>query len=138
MTLQRFRLTLPWLLIVLVGVVAALLRFDFIEPSEMAHLCGDSASPRWCTWRQWMVLGFLGYGYGYAALVAAALSLVWRYRPIAWLAAALGLAALVLYCADAGAFALLVGSLRLLRGQVAGLPPAGEHRHGQREIQPQP
>lgn len=129
---------MPWLLVALVGIVAALLRFQVIEASSMAHLCEGNAGPRWCAWRQWLVLGFLGYGYGYAALLAAAMSLVWRYPPIAWLAAALGLAALVLYCAEAGAFALLVGSLRLLRGQVARLPPGGEHRRGQRQIQPQP
>lgn len=133
-----FALAWPWLLIALMGLAAAALRMFLIEPSHLAHLCDAAGSPGWCRWRQAAVLGFLSYGYGYAALVAALLAWFWKHPLMAWLAAALGLAALQLYCVDAGAFALLLGSLRLLRWQAAHLDPATQHRQGQREIQAQP
>lgn len=132
------RLGLPWLLLALVVLAAAALRYLLIEPSDMIHRCGGADSPLWCTWRQWSVQAFLGYGYGYAALAATALALLWKHPFSAWLAAACGLFALLLYCVDAGAFAVLVGGLRLLRLQVPSAPPGAEHRRGEREIQPQP
>lgn len=128
----------PWLAIAAVGLAAVALRALVIEPSALAHLCDAAASPGWCAWRQAAVTGFLGYGYGYAALAATLLALLWKHPLAAWLAAALGLAALQLYCADAGAIALLVGGLRLIRWQAAGIPPAPQHRRGEREVQPQP
>ncbi|TAM28639.1 MAG: hypothetical protein EPN68_05165, partial [Rhodanobacter sp.] len=74
----------------------------------------------------------------YAALAAAVLALLWKHIFPAWLAAALGAFALMMYCPDAGALALLVGSLRLLRLQATNTAPLGEHRHGDRQAQPQP
>jgi len=133
-----FALAWPWLLVALTGAAAFALRALLIEPSTIAHLCDAAASPGWCAWRQAAVTGFLGYGYGYAALAAALLTLLWKHPLAAWLAAALGLAALQLYCADAGAIALLVGGLRLVRWQAAGLLPAPPHRGGKREVQSQP
>lgn len=133
-----FALAWPWLLVALTGAGAFALRALLIEPSTIAHLCDAAASPGWCAWRQAAVTGFLGYGYGYAALAAALLALLCKHPLAAWLAAALGLAALQLYCADAGAIALLVGGLRLVRWQAAGLPPAPPHRGGKREVQSQP
>lgn len=134
---RSLRLTLPWLTIALVGLAAAVLRYGLIEPPSMADLCSATGGPRWCAWRQWAVVAFLGYGYGYAALTAAFIALVLRHPLAAWLAAALGAAALVLYCFEAGAFALLVGALRLARSQAGW--PAGEHyRQREGEIQPQP
>ena len=129
---------LPWLAIAAVALGAAAARYLLIEPSDVAHLCDADASSGGCLWRQWLVLGFLGYGYGYAALVATALALLWKHPFAAWLAAALGIGALVLYCFEAGALALLVGSLRLLRAQATRLPPRREHRRGEHQVQPQP
>jgi uncharacterized membrane protein len=128
----------PWLAIAVVGLAAAALRSLLIEPSAIAHLCDVAASPGWCAWRQAAVLGFLGYGYGYAALAATLLTLLWKHPLAAWLAAALGLAALQLYCVDAGAFALLLGGLRLIRWQTTLIPPAPPHRRGEHEVQRQP
>jgi len=132
------RLLLPWLLIALVALAASALRFGVIEPPAMADLCGADGGPGWCAWRQWAVLAFLSYGYGYAALTAAFIALVARHPLAAWLAAALGMAALVLYCFEAGAFALLVGALRLLRAQAAALAPGQQYRQREGEVQPQP
>ncbi|KRF01970.1 hypothetical protein ASG87_10740 [Frateuria sp. Soil773] len=133
----KMRLALPWLLLVPVLLAALALRYLLIEPADMIHRC-DGTGPWWCAWRQQAVLAFLGYGYGYAALAAAALALAWKHRFSAWLAIACGLVALQLYCVDAGAFAVLLGSLRLLRLQAAGVAPGKQQRRGEREVQPQP
>ena len=128
---------LPWVALLAVGLVAAWLRYGLIQPSHIAALCSDAGSPAWCGWRQWLVLGFLRDVYGVLALVVAALALLSRRRAVAWLAAAVGLFALELYCYQAGALAFLVGCLRLLRLQ-AGTPPSTQYRQGQGEVQGQP
>ncbi|WP_424683556.1 hypothetical protein [Frateuria sp. YIM B11624] len=135
---RMLRLVLPWFTLALVAVAAAALRYGMIEPPAVANLCTANGGPAWCAWRQWAVLGFLSYGYGYAALTAAFIALFWRHPLPAWLAAALGVAALVLYCFEAGAFALLVGVLRLLRAQADSLSPGPQHRPGEGEVQHQP
>lgn len=108
-------LALPWLLVIVAGLLAAWLRYGLVQPPALAHQCGAGTGPAWCPLRTLAVKAFLSYAYGYAALAAAALALLWKRRFPAWLAAALGAFALVMYCPDAGALALLVGSLRLLR-----------------------
>jgi hypothetical protein len=128
---------LPWLALLADGLATAWLRYGLIQPSHVAALCGDAGSPAWCTWRQWQGLGFLHDVYGVLALVAAALALFSRRPAVAWLAAALGLFALGLYCYQAGALAFLVGCLRLLRLQ-AGTSPGAQYRPGQGEVQGQP
>ena len=130
-------LLLPWLLVVVAGLLAAWLRYGFVQPPALAHRCG-AGGPAWCPLRTLAVQAFLSYAYGYAALAAAVLALLWKRVFAAWLAAALGAFALVMYCPDAGALALLVGSLRLLRLQAARTAPFGEHRHGDRQAQAQP
>jgi hypothetical protein len=116
------RKALPWLLLIAVGLLAAVLRYGLVEPSAIVQLCESGKGPAWCNVRQWVVLGFLGNGYGIAALIAAALSLIWKHPWAAWLAAALGAFALEMYCFEAGALALLIGCLRLLRIQAQLLP----------------
>jgi hypothetical protein len=132
------RLSLPWLLLVAIGALAVTIRYGLIEPAAIGHLCeGAATAPAWCQWRQWVVLGFLGYGYGWAALAFTALALAWRHPAAAWLAAAGGVLALQLYCYEAGAFALLVGCLLLIRLQ-AGPAPADQDRQSQGQVQAQP
>jgi len=111
------RKAIPWLLLIVVAVLSAALRYGLVEPSAVVQLCESGTGPWWCSVRQWIVLGFLGNGYGIASLIAAALSLAWKQPWAAWLAAALGVFALEMYCFEAGALALLIGCLRLLRIQ---------------------
>jgi len=132
------RLIWPWLLVVVVAGLAVWLRYGLIEPPTMEHQCDGTGGPAWCAWRQLAVQGFLSYTYGYVALGAAALALVWKHPFAAWLAAALGAFALLMYCPDAGAPALLIGCLRLLRSQATRGTPVGEYRQGHRKIQHQP
>lgn len=137
MSSKLLRRALPWLLLLAVAMAAAWLRYGLIESSVIGQRCSAIDAPAWCQWRQLLVLGFLHDVYGIAALAAAALVL-WRPRLwLAWLAAALGMFALELYCVEAGALALLIGSLRLLRLQ-SRLAPLDQHRHGQQQVHSQP
>jgi hypothetical protein len=139
MTTNRWRRALPWLLLLAVALGAAWLRYGLIEPSEMAQRCGVDHPAWWCAWRQLLVLGFLHNVYGVVALLATALALLWKHPWTAWLAAALGAFALVLYCFQCGALALLLGCLGLLRRQApARTEPVEQHRSGERQIQSQP
>jgi hypothetical protein len=131
------RIAAPWLAILAVGAIAALLRYYVIEPANLAEACEGPGGPNWCPVRMGVVHGFLTYGYGYVALAAVALALFVPRRWTAALAGALGLFALQLYCFEAGAFALLVGSLRLARLQ-ANQEPGAPDDQGDREIQASP
>jgi len=138
MSRRTLRRALPWLALLAVGALAAWLRYGLIQPSHIAAMCGDTGSPWWCTWRQWLVLGFLHNVYGVLALAVAASALFSRRLALAWLAAALGLFALELFCYQSGALAALAGCLRLLRVQAGVVSPVAQHRPGQGQVQGQP
>ena len=142
MKARTLSIAMPWLLLLLLALAAAWLRYGLIEPTALAHQCDGVGGPAWCRWRQWVVEGFLNYSYGYVALASAALALCWQRQWTAWLAAALGVFALLLYCYDAGALALLIGVLRLLRLQAGTVQtstsPLDQHRQRDGEIQGQP
>jgi hypothetical protein len=104
----------------------------------MAQQCGGGRGPWGCRWRHWLVLGFLLDIYGIGARAATTLALLRKYAWLAWLAAALGVIALQLYCFESGALALLAGCLRLLRLQAARLAPVEQHRPRQQQVQSQP
>lgn len=137
MSAARWRTATPWMLLVVVALLATGLRYGLVEPSTMAQRCGAHGA-WWCDARQWLVLGFLHDVYGVLALIASALALLSKRPWLAWLAAALGIFALQLYCYQSGALALLIGSLRLLRLQATSLPPAGQHRQREQHVQAQP
>ena len=140
MTAKRlFLIVLPWLLIVVLGLLTAWLRYGFIEPPALAHLCDDGNASASCEVRAFIVFGFNSYGFGIAALLAAALALTLKKPAMAWLAAALGVFAVIMYCYYAGAVALLVGCLRLLNLQKHGMPaPGNQHGRGNRQVKSQP
>jgi hypothetical protein len=138
MTSTTWQRAWPWLLLLLVALFTAWLRYGVIEPATMAQQCGSGHAPWWCRWRQWLVLGFLHDVYGIAALLATALALLWKRAWLAWLAAALGVIALQLYCFESGALAVLTGCLRLLRLQTTRAVPVAQHRHGQQQVHSQP
>lgn len=127
-----------WLALLAVGLGAAAVRFGLIESSAIGQLCGSGHGPAWCTLRTWLVLGFLHHVYGVLALAALLPAWLFRRPALAWLAAALGVFALQLYGAEAGALALLLGSLRLLRLQADARTPRVPHRPGQQQVQRQP
>jgi hypothetical protein len=131
MTAHWLRLLTPWLLLALVGLGAAWLRYGLIEPPALAQLCTAARAPTWCALRQTLVLGFLHEVYGVAAICVAVLALLRRSPVLAWLAAASGAFALQLYCYEPGALALLVGCLRLVHLTAPGRQlPAGRSDRG--------
>ena len=135
---SSWRLALPWLVLLAVGLGAMALRFGLIESSAIGQFCSNS-DPWWCSVRTALVLGFLHNVYGVVALITAALALVSRRLALAWLAAALGVFAMQLYGVETGALAVLIGSLRLLRLQAdARGTPVEQDRQRQQEVQSQP
>jgi hypothetical protein len=138
MNRQAWRSIGPWLLLAVCWLAFAWLRYGFIGSAAVAQTCAASQPPAWCNIRQTLVLGFLYDIYGIAALIIAALALFVKRAWLAWLAAALGALALVLFCFESGALALLIGCLRLLRLQLAARAPGKPHRHGDRQVQAQP
>ncbi|HTV84909.1 MAG TPA: hypothetical protein VME63_05870 [Dyella sp.] len=135
------RILLPWLLLVAVALASAWLRYDFIEPADLAHQCdkGNAHIPASCGLRAAIVVGFNTYGFGVAALIAMLVALFSRQRAMAWLAAALGMFALTLYCYYAGAVALLVGCLRLVRLQANSMAmPVDVEGPRDRQVQAKP
>lgn len=134
-----WQLALPWLLLLVVAIATAAVRFELIESSAIGQLCSSSHAPGWCAVRTTLVLGFLHHVYGVAALIGAVLALVSRRCALAWLAAALGIFALQLYGAESGALAWLIGCLRLLHLQAdARSAPVRQHGRGQQQVQAQP
>ncbi|HEX7111683.1 MAG TPA: hypothetical protein VF216_04515 [Mizugakiibacter sp.] len=139
------RRLLPWLLVAASTALAMLVRYALIEPVDVAHRCDAGAGVWWCGVREAAVLAFtrgpdtwwsgapgvsaLGW-IGSAALAAGALALLWRRAGTATLAAAVGAVALVLYCFQAGALALLVGVLVLARSQARPAPTPAGHAVG--------
>jgi hypothetical protein len=133
-------LVLPWLALLAVGGLALALRYGLVESADVAHAC-DTARTLACDMRHKVVLGFIlapifGYQmgiYGWVALASAALALAWKHPFSAWLSATTGVVALILYCFAPGAFALLVGCLRLVRVQAMRATPLDQHRTGGRQ-----
>jgi hypothetical protein len=138
MNRQAWRLTLPWLALLLFWLVAAWLRYGFLGSPAITLLCDAGQPPAWCVARRVLVFGFLYYIYGTAALIAAVCSLFGKRMWLAWLAAALGALSLLLFCFEAGALALLIGCLRLLRLQQAARAPVEQNRQRNRQVQTQP
>jgi hypothetical protein len=138
-------LVLPWLLVLVVGAVAAFLRYGLVESADVARLC-EASHVLACQLRHETVAGFITgniFGwpigiYGWVAMAATVLALRWQKLSLAWLATATGLFAVVLYCFVPGALALLVGCLRLVRLQAGGATPIDPHRNAERQVQAQP
>ena len=139
------RLILAWLSLIVIGVAVYALRYLLVESPDVANLC-DTGQSLECTVRHVTVMGFilgrtLGYQmgiYGWVALVAAATALFWKKPFAAWFSAAAGLVAVILYCFAPGAFALLVGCLRLVKLQSRGATPLDHHRTGGGQVHAQP
>ena len=142
---RSLTLAWPWLLALVVGGIAAALRYGLVESTEVARVC-ETSKALICDLRHWTVMGFITGNifhwpigiYGWVAVAATLLALVWNKPIAAWLATATGLFALVLYCFVPGALALLIGCLRLVRLQATAAAPLDPYRGGERQVQAQP
>ncbi|HEY4143724.1 hypothetical protein [Pinirhizobacter sp.] len=139
MPIRRILRTLtPWLLILAAGGLAAVVRFLFIEPAAIGETCEAQAALWWCSLRLLLVKGFIFHQlYGWVAFAVAIASMTMRRPWLAVLAAALGIYAMVLYCVELGAFALLVGILREVRLRAGG-SPFDKNGHGQQHVHATP
>ena len=114
--MNRFYPLAPyWIALATIATATVALRYGLVERSDIGHYCATAGAAGWCPLRELVVLGFLRYGYGWTALLSTLLALLWRRPGTALLAAACGAYALILYCFEAGALALLAGSLLLVR-----------------------
>lgn len=117
-TLRR---ALGWATVSLVGFALAFgLRYGVIQPKEIGVLCGEVDAPGWCTPRQWLILWQHYNGWGWVAVVSAAIGLLVALpRPLLRIVLANALLfsalALALYNATHGAVALVLTLLALLR-----------------------
>ncbi len=108
---------LPTAAITATAVLAALLRFLLVEPEAVAHLCGATAAPWWCTLRAAAIAAFASGALAVAAVGAGAAAIVTLRAGAGLAAACLGIAGLVLYSVEAGAVAFLLGLLALGRAR---------------------
>ncbi len=116
---SRARAALPWLVAVLVCASAAAARTFLIQPPEIAHFC-DSASRWWCEVRMAIIYTYAWHTIGQVAVVLTFLAFFARRAWLSCAAMSAGAMALVLYCFEPGAFALVSGALLLLRNQAQG------------------
>ena len=128
---------LPWTIAVSIGLLCALARYGLIQPVELAQQCDALSAPWWCTVRLWIIYSYAWYGLGYAAFVLALVATVWRNTWSAAAALACGFAALILYCYEPGAFAVVVGVVMLARSHSAGnpQPPWGQNTRAKQQSQ---
>ncbi len=103
-----------WDALAVVIVLYAWLRLAWNKEAAMAQRCLAGAGTLVCDIRTWAVAASNG-AVTIAALTLGALALCWRHPLVAWLTAASGGIAMVLYHAEPGAAALLIGILRLAR-----------------------
>jgi hypothetical protein len=104
-------------LVAIAAAVAALLRVYVVEPEELAHLCGAAGAPWWCALRAAVIAAFATHALGVAAIAAGGIAIMTRRSGAALAAACLGVAGLVLYAVEAGAFGFLLGVLALARAR---------------------
>jgi hypothetical protein len=97
------------------GALAMAARYLLIQPPELSHRCDLGDAPAWCSVRLAIIMSYAWYSLGYLALGASIAALVWRNRPVATFTLCSGAAAIVLYCYEPGALALVVGALVLAR-----------------------
>ena len=105
------------------AAVAAVLRYQFIEPQALGVACGSSTPPWWCVPREALILAFYHQVPGVLALAGAAIAFLGEGRWATWLgrvAMVLAAMGLLLYNVTWAAPALLL----TLMATVRRAPPA--------------
>lgn len=112
--------------IAIAAAVAAVVRFQIVEPEDLAHLCSAAGAPWWCALRAAVIAAFATNALAVAATAAGGISIATRRSGAALGAVCLGVAGLVLYSVEAGAIALLLGLLTLARPRARQAGARGE------------
>jgi hypothetical protein len=97
------------------GGLAMAARYLLIQPPELAHQCEVTGAPAWCAVRLAIILTYAHYELGYLSLLATVIALWSRTYLAASVALCCGACAIVLYCFEPGAVALVAGALVLAR-----------------------
>jgi DNA-binding LytR/AlgR family response regulator len=124
------RAILEWALVAAVFALAAAARYLLVQPPEVAQACEAAAASGWCPVRMLVIRSFSSFGLGYAAMAAIVLTLFTWSRVVAWIAAMIGAAGLILYCFEPAAVSFVTGALVLARAQ-SGLARPSTRRHEQ-------
>ncbi|MBF0154784.1 MAG: hypothetical protein HQL64_13670 [Magnetococcales bacterium] len=100
----------------LVGLIAALIRFLWVEPQAIGLLCQTDPPPWWCLLRQALGMAFHFRVFGTLAIVLAGAAHLFpgRTRTLGRLAMASGMLGLVFYNALGGAVGFVGGMLALV------------------------
>jgi hypothetical protein len=110
-----------WLLPLILGGIALTLalvvRYVWIESTEIGLACAATPPPWWCEARYAVIRMHQENGWGLIALAAGLISLVTRWTWLALAALAVGLIGLVLYNTGLAAVGLLAGLLVILRSR---------------------
>ncbi|MCU0766726.1 MAG: hypothetical protein MUE39_05020 [Gammaproteobacteria bacterium] len=110
-----------------VAALAALLRFQFIEPQALGILCASQAAPWWCLPREAIILAFHFEVVGGIALalgVAAFFLDGPRAVRLAWVTLPFAATGLALYNATWAAPAILLSLMAVVRAPPTATPPA--------------
>lgn len=129
-----------WLSGAIVIAIAIWIRFGLIENGTVANACFalHGGAPG-CVVRMGAIAAAQRGGFTLAAVLAMVLALLWKHPLTAWLAIAAGGVALTLYSDEAGAAALLIGVLRLVRVQLdARGGPGQQHRRREQQVAERP
>lgn len=120
LSLPRILKSRPTLTAVILAAVFAgigyALRYAFVEPEAIGNMCKSAAAAWWCPIRTGFIVATEWNGLGYAATALAVVALVSapkRAVPIAFVAMAIGGAALILYNATEAGPGLILALLRL-------------------------
>jgi len=133
---QTTKHTAAFLRILLLGAltsaVVLLLRYQLVEPDDIAQLCLRTNAPAWCGARQWVVLGFAWNAYGWASLVFAITAILTRSAAAATVGLILGLTGALLYRYFPAGLGLLLSALLLSRLWAPPVTGAAREQEAQR------
>ena len=110
-----------------VAALAAVVRFQLVEPQALGMLCASADAPWWCVPREAIVLAFHFEVMGVLALalgVAAFFLEGPRATRLAWVTLPFAAAGLVLYNATWAAPAILLGLMAVVRAAPTAAQPA--------------
>jgi hypothetical protein len=116
------KLIIPWILILLVFIIAWWMRIEYIEPQALSIVCESGVVDWPCLMRKNLMAIFYDNAVGYLVLGLGLLALVLRSGVIGLLCAVIGMTALVIHGGkhtgvEYSSLGFVVGFLTLARAQ---------------------
>ena len=122
--MNSWRRLAPWLAAATLCLLAILIRQFLIQPAAIGQRCESATltlfapGPWWCSVRAAVIMTYAWGGLNAAAWFLSIAALIVRREIVGLLALAVGLVAIVWYSYEAGAVAIVIGTLALARAQV--------------------